>query len=151
MKRNFITKLDSYALLIIALSAVIVSIWQANQQQRHDRLSMKPYLDWPSEYAGDTRVVKLWNKGTGVALITDVVFTINDSTFSSWEIGLKYADSTIRVNQSKLFSNYKLAPNETITLVSYERGTGADGSLSISIEFESVYGEKDRVSYSAGL
>lgn len=142
MARRFITKLDSYALTIIALLAVIVSIWQVNHQQRHDRISMMPYVNWDVESSGDTISIKVWNKGAGPALITHYDFTVNDSTFGAWQTAFLYADSTIVSIGATTFGSYTLAANEKLTLVSYKQGVKRDGYLRIDIRFESVYGDK---------
>ena len=36
------SKIDSIALVVIALSAVVVSIWQVNLTRVHNRLTVKP-------------------------------------------------------------------------------------------------------------
>ncbi|MBO3700122.1 hypothetical protein [Roseivirga sp. E12] len=142
MVRKFITKLDSYALMIIALLAVVVSIWQVNHQRHHDRISMMPYVSWEVEPIGDTISVKIWNKGAGPALITNYSFSVNDSTFGAWQKAFAFADPTIKSLGGTTFGSYTLAANEKLTLVSYVQGLRRDGNLRIDIQFESVYGDK---------
>ncbi|OEJ99544.1 hypothetical protein [Roseivirga misakiensis] len=142
MSKNLSSKLDSYALMIIALLAVVVSIWQVSHQRKHDRISMMPYVSWDVETVGDSTMIKLWNKGAGPALIKEYNFSINDSTFGSWSSAFKFADSTIKIYQEKIFGNYTLAPNEVLILVAYKKGLYTDHNIRINIGFESVYGDK---------
>ena len=142
MSNTFISKLNSFALVTIALLAVIVSVWQVNHQRKHDRLSLMPYISWNVESEGDTAIIKIWNKGAGPALITDYTFHINDSTFGAWAPGFAYADTTIIPLNSVTFGTYTLAAGERLMLVSYKKGVKKDGNLAIDIIFESVYGDK---------
>ncbi len=142
MAKTFISKLDSYALITIALLAVVVSIWQVNHQRKHDRISLMPYVSWITESQGDTISHKVWNKGAGPAIITDYTFEINDSLFNSWKPGFLYADPTITPVKEVTFGTYILAPNEILTLVAYKTGVRKGGTIQISISFESVYGDK---------
>lgn len=143
MSNKFVSKLDSYALMIIALLAVIVSIWQVNHQRKHDRISLMPYISWVVDAESDTTSIKIWNKGAGPAIITDYTFHINDSTFRSWAHALSYGDSTIVPLKQTTFGAYTLAPNEVLTLVSYLKGTRKQGVIQIDISFESVYGDEE--------
>lgn len=142
MSKTLLSKLNSYALVSIALLAVIVSIWQVSHQRKHDRLSLMPYVSWDVKNSGDTTTIKIWNKGEGPALITNYTFHINDSTFGSWGAGFSYADSTIVALQTLTFGNYTLAADEVLTLISYKKGVKRDGVIKIDISFESVYGDK---------
>ncbi len=151
MSNKSISKLDSYALTTIALLAVFVSIWQANHQRKHDRLSLMPYVNWTTYTTGDTTKVGLWNKGNGPAIITDYTFLVNDSTFTSWNSALSYADSTIVTLGSRTFGSYILAPNEEIVLISYKAGETQKGGMRINITFESVYGDQKQDYLISGL
>ena len=151
MAGKSISKLDSYALLIIALSAVVVSIWQVNHQQKHDRISQMPYISWITDVKNDTTTIKIWNKGAGPAFITNYSFLINDKPFRSWKVGFASADSTIVNLGSITFGKYTLAPNEMLSLVSYKKGVKTDNGLQLNIHFESAYGDKAEDYLKTGL
>lgn len=142
MQRKYITKLDSYALMIIALSALVVSIWQVNQQQKHDRISVKPYLDW-SQSRGDDgyTIIELKNKGFGPAFFEKGELLVGDQSFKSWRKGLALADETIEVRQSISLGKFTLLPGETLHLISAKGGT-KNIDITYKVHFEDAYGQK---------
>ena len=142
IKNTNISKLDSYALMIIALSALIVSIWQVNQQQKHDRISVRPYLDWVQSMDNDGYiVVELKNKGFGPAFFKKGELEVGTLAFKNWQQGLTLADESIEVRQSVSLGNYTLLPGESIQLISAKGGT-KDIDITYKVYFRDAYGEK---------
>lgn len=79
-------KLSHYAIVFIAVMAVVVSIWQVRISQEHNRLSVTPFMDsfsgWISE---DEWRVTLSNEGVGPAIITGVDYNWNGKTYKNWD------------------------------------------------------------------
>ena len=142
-KRNFITKLDSYALTIIALCAVIVSIWQARQQRFHDRISVMPYLDWQMERDDDGfHWLKVKNKGFGPAFIREGRIITTDSSFRDWKAALNYLDSSIVLSRwTSVMGKLTLLPQEEFVFVA-AKGGQKDIILTFEIEFKDAYDYK---------
>lgn len=140
-------KLDSLALLIIALSAVVVSIWQANLTREHNRLTVQPYVKFGSvgvPGSEDNEIqFTIHNKGAGAALIKDFQIETNGTTYDSWQEMFAAIDSTISVPQtSTVGSGMVLAPNEVLIMSTISRASSDyNYSIFLSVEFESLYGE----------
>ncbi len=85
---NSLTPQDvtAIATLVIALLAFGVTIWQTAVGRKHNRLSVRPKLDWTVHRTLDPERISLeiWllNKGIGPALITDATFLVDGETFS---------------------------------------------------------------------
>lgn len=140
--KKYITKLDSYALMIIALSALVVSIWQVNQQQKHDRISVRPYLDWTQSMDDEGYVmVQLKNKGFGPAFFEKGELHVGDSSFKSWLKGLAMADEAIHVKRSTSLGKFTLLPGEVIHLLS-AKGNSKNIDITYRVYFQDAYGRQ---------
>jgi hypothetical protein len=142
MSKKFISKLDSYALMIIALSALAVSIWQVHQQRLHDRISVRPYLEWTQymDHEGYI-VVELKNKGFGPAFFEKGLLHVGDQSFKSWKEGLALADSSIQVQRNVSLGKFTLLPGETLHLVSARAGQ-KQIDITYRVDFEDAYGQQ---------
>ena len=148
MPKKTISKLDSYALMIIALSALFVSIWQVNLQRKHDRIAVMPYLDWVKEKdaEGFTRL-NLKNKGFGPAVFQKGDIVLEDSAFKDWKKALAYLDSSIDVKQHVTFGAFTLLPGEDITLVTAKGGKEVI-QIKFQVQFKNVYDDEFADDYS---
>ncbi|HEX8922600.1 MAG TPA: hypothetical protein VF766_14090 [Pyrinomonadaceae bacterium] len=65
---------------VIAILAIVVSVWQGVEQRRHNRLSVKPALNFDTDSAVDGTIlsVALKNAGTGPAIIKQFTLYIDD-------------------------------------------------------------------------
>ena len=137
-------KIDSYALTVVAISALAVSIWQVNLQRRHDRLSVKPYLQFITETLDDGYLrLKLRNKGSGVAILTRYYIGHQDTNHRSWRKAFASIDTSMVMRNEISFGRYNLVPNEDLTLMEYKPRKLDTANLKYYIEFESIYEEKD--------
>jgi len=78
-----IEKLSQYAVIIIALSALFVSVWQVRISHQHNKLSVKPYLDFHLIQIDSTLEVSFSNEGFGPAIIKKMTFTHNGKNYES--------------------------------------------------------------------
>ena len=149
MAKNHISKLDSYALMIIALSALFVSIWQVNLQRKHDRIAIMPYLEWKSEKneQGFTSLI-MKNKGFGPAIIQKGLIHLEDTIFRDWAKAISHLDPSVTINQSTVMGGeFTLLPGEEMRLVT-AKGGDIPISLSYKVEFENLYGDEYDDEYS---
>jgi len=62
--------------VIIALSALVVSIWEGIQNRKHNRLSVRPHLRIDrSTYVGSPAKITIGNNGLGTAIVQS--FTVH--------------------------------------------------------------------------
>lgn len=142
MQKKYMSKLDSYALMIIALSALVVSVWQVNQQQKHDRISVRPYLDWSQSMDDEGYIfIELKNKGFGPAFFEKGMLHVGDQSFKKWSDGLKIADSTIQIKRSISLGKFTLLPGEVLHLISAKGGTKPI-DITYKVHFEDAYGQQ---------
>ncbi|OEK04190.1 hypothetical protein [Roseivirga misakiensis] len=86
-------KVTQFAIVVIAVCAVVVSVWQVSIAQRHNRLSVRPYLNFFSGWATeDTWALKLQNEGIGPAIIKSVSLTYKGETYTHWDAVLDAAE-----------------------------------------------------------
>lgn len=79
-------KLSHYAIVFIAVMAVVVSIWQVRISQEHNRLSVRPFMDsFTGWVSGDEWRITLSNEGVGPAIITGIDYNVNGNTYKNWD------------------------------------------------------------------
>lgn len=156
-------KLDSYALLIIALSAVVISVWQVNLTRSHNeltvnltrthnKLTVQPYIKFGSidldDEEGNRVQFTVHNKGAGAALVKSFQIKMNGEDYDTWQEAFSAADSTISIPQTTTMgAGIIVAPGETITMCTISRDDPSyNYSLNFTIEFESLYQEVTRES-----
>lgn len=148
--------------LIIAILALLVSLNQLKQKEKHDRLSVQPLIEAKSEFLYTIAKVYLINVGFGPARILDYKIFDDGNAVKDMEtiidklkINNKLPKSTIEL-QKFTFPKI-LRPNEEIILYSATPPTGSQFSLidlglfvnvlsklSVKIEHESLYQEKKK-------
>ncbi|MCE7993977.1 MAG: hypothetical protein HEP71_18455 [Roseivirga sp.] len=74
-------RLSHYGILIIAISALVVSIWQVQLAHRHNKLTVKPYLRFQlsdSDFGDQdfSHRLSLINSGQGPAIIQSIDFEV---------------------------------------------------------------------------
>ena len=80
---NRIEKISHYAVVVIAVSALVVSIWQANITIQHNKLTVKPYLDFHVNQQDSQVTVSFSNEGFGPAIIDRILFYYKDQQFEN--------------------------------------------------------------------
>lgn len=85
MKKIDSNKLSNYAVVLIALSALFVSVWQIRVTHTHNKLSVKPLLDYFVEQADSTLTVSISNRGIGPAIIKEISFNYEGKDYYSLE------------------------------------------------------------------
>ncbi|UAB68712.1 hypothetical protein INR79_09115 [Vibrio sp. SCSIO 43132] len=160
----------SISSVVIALTAVCVSIWQGVVAREHNRLSVKPFITSSPRVPGigGENGVFISNAGVGPAFIKKVYIKANgnefDMTVNNWpaiyaHLDLKsscYVERWFKEGVS-LKAGYEIkiigpttspldasCPIEFLKLIS-------SPELTISLEYESIYGEEFKYSQRIGL
>ena len=139
-------KLSHYSVVLIAVLAVVVSIWQVRISQEHNKLSVRPYMDFFYGWNNDRYLeLQLSNQGVGPAIITSVEYFYNDEKFSSWDEVLRKADLIDRRKNSYTYSgNSPFASGKEVSFLVLdikETETQLIAPLRIIIHYESIYEE----------
>lgn len=148
MEKSKYTKLDSIAVLIIALAAVVVAIWQADLTRKHNRLTVKPYLDTDINVKHGA-MLTIKNKGEGAALINFFGLEWDGRKFENWTDLFQAVEEKFEVEEklevvglSRTFREGDvIGAHEELELCELPFGSPQRVQITIIIEYESIYGE----------
>ena len=145
---------------IIALCAVVLTIWQANVQRRHNRLSVKPYLTTWSHREDKGLQIDVLNNGIGPALIKTFKVYVDSHEINGQDLEVvRKAVKVLFANynhevpyNSFLSEGYMMSAKEVRCLVSInflgpnypavEEIAHAGKRVKVHIEYESIYTER---------
>ncbi len=132
---------DSIAVLIVALAAVVVAVWQANLTRQHNRLTVKPFLDVDISVQ-EAAFLKIKNKGEGAALVTSFELKWDNKKFNDWVELFQAADGLNTVGLSRTFKEGDvIGAHEELVLCQLPTGASKRIGIIIVINYESIYGE----------
>ncbi|WP_341501924.1 hypothetical protein [Gallaecimonas sp. GXIMD4217] len=139
-------KTMNIAVTVIAIIALVVSIWQGVVTREHNRLSLKPYLLSNPVVTGDKGRdgVFVSNDGVGPAFIKSAKIIINQEAFDLTAGDLRVMYESVGLNPDCFVNRYLpvgavLKPSEEVHLISV---TGAD-ILGCKLEMMSLLASKD--------
>lgn len=157
-------KLLSLTAVFISLCTLAVFIYQTDLMRKHQYLSVFPYLELNHEGIG-TKAYKfvLTNNGIGPALIRQVTVRKHDTLYRediADYLGRTHGKpDSLDFYYANLYQGRLIAPKETVVLIGnsdQKEGTAqkisdilADSSLFVNIEYESVYGERWKITHHA--
>lgn len=142
-------KLSHYAVIVIALSALVVSITQTQIQQKHNRLTVKPYLHYSLDQSFEDEMATVYvvNDGFGPAIVEAITFTYKGKTYDSLE---KYLVASGEIKNRRGSYNYGknsvFKSNQRNLLVKL-KGLQIRG-VNVHVVFKSIYQEKGELSFS---
>lgn len=145
-------KITQFAVVVIAVCAVVVSVWQgriaAEQSEiarKHNRLTVKPYLDFfYGWYALDDWKLTLSNEGIGPAIIKKVSYKYDGETYHNWDDVLRAADLLkARTGSYNMSPDSPFAVDKTVVFLrlNIQEESVRTIGIEILIEYESVYEE----------
>lgn len=128
-------------MVVIAVSALIVSIWQANIAIQHNKLTVKPYLDYSLLQEDSLLTVHFSNEGFGPAILEKIDFYYEGKQFNTiWDV-LKEMDEVDNWRGSFNYSpGSVIAPGVDKLLISLHGGIHARGIQTV-ILYKSIYEE----------
>jgi hypothetical protein len=158
------------AALVIALSAIGVTVWQGVEQRSHNRLSVKPALIFDTdEIADGTKVaITLKNSGTGPAIIKQFVIHVDDTPMPEKDNGmwiaaeklLNLSDPKFKYHDYHYVSGDVISINENQVIIGMERETyyklsdsdkvfwkQAIPRIKILVKYTSIYDEEFNAIY----
>lgn len=146
MKKISLEKLSQYSIILISISALFVSIWQINISQNHNKLSVKPYLDYHLTQIDSVLSVNISNSGFGPAIIKKTTFIHKEKKYNSLEKLLQDLDEIKNRRGSYQFSKNSIIPAEKTKLLVQLRGEHLR-NVQVKIEYETIYEEKEKFEF----
>lgn len=148
-KRRRFDRINSIALLIIAVSALVVSVWQGVENRNFNKMSMKPYLKYDFANQDSVLTISIRNVGMGMAIINNLDVQVDGKSYDTWDDVLSaISEDMTMVSQLWVSDGEILTPHESMNLVSAKTVDFGGKQLSIKIDFESMYGEEMTRSFS---
>ena len=143
-------KLGQIGVMIVAISAVAISIWQGQLMKRHNELTVRPYFNFThntNTIENDKGIqnifeIQLANQGYGPAIFTDYYVEIEGQRFDDWTSALAHVNATQTMRQSSFFTeNDVFAANQKQSILRLE-GFERKGNIKIFIAYKSIYEEE---------
>ena len=146
MKKISLEKLSNYSILLISISALFVSVWQINVSQNHNKLSVKPYLDYHLIQTDSTLTINISNQGFGPAIIKKITFSYENNKYYSLEKLLrKSGEIKNRIGSYQYTENSILAAESSKLLVKL-KGIKLR-KVHVIINYETIYEEKGKFEF----
>lgn len=150
------SKWTAIGTMAMAICALGTSLWQGYTLQQHNKLSMRPYLEFEAnlqryEQGKISFEIRLNNNGLGPADVTQAVFYVNDKVLSSshqvWPaIGVSANPNCLGAGNVARF--YKVDDKQMVIStttpecrLSQEEYDKLMNSLRIELTYRSLYGE----------
>ncbi len=145
-------KISHYAVVVIAICAVVVSVWQGRISERqleiereHNRLTVRPYLDAYYLWEGSSKwTLNLTNEGIGPAIVKSISYFYEGKEYQKWEDVLEAANiKQLRVFSFSFSEDAPFSAEKTQPLLELTRGEGERGSIGIEllVKYTSIYNE----------
>jgi hypothetical protein len=140
------------AALVVSVSAVVVGLYEAALQRRHDRAEVWPHVEISTFIVPQGAAVRLDNTGIGPALVKSITVSVDGKSQHSWEEALTtlYGHEP-PPHSSSTVTEHALRAGDQITIV----GVGAKdlptnfwkwiGRVKVSVCYSSVFAESWRV------
>lgn len=150
------------AATFIATCAMIVTIWQGWISRKHNKLSVKPHLDYERHIRKDSPIIlSIKNHGLGPAIIKSIIFNINGKKFNGTIIELlteiKASGIGLTYNHEIISQNTAMNANEQHDLLTitnshendnYDKAIDVFKKISFTIIYQSLYEETFNLDYS---
>lgn len=138
-------RLSHYAIMLVAVSALVVSVWQVRISQEHNKLTVLPYLDFFSSWNDGIWLVNMSNEGVGPAIITRVDYTYKGVTYNQLDDMLNAANlRSKRMNSTNFGKNSPFAVERSVPFLQLDRRDSTlkkPLGISVSVKYQSVYKE----------
>ena len=144
-------RLSHWGILLIGISALIVSVWQVQLSRAHNRLSVRPYLRFNSSnvnFAVEDRFrheLTLSNSGQGPAIIRSLEHTVDKKTTRSITDAMAWAGLEGNIGQFLVttFDPGDVIEEKTrVTLLGMNDLSPKTKTIHVKITYESLYEEE---------
>ena len=145
------------SVVIIAICAVVVSIWQGQISQKglelareHNRLTVKPYLDITrfTNSNDQTLEVKITNHGYGPAIINEFRLIHEGQAYSNWNQVLDAAGENKNIRFLNNYAEGSIISSGLENVLVRLKTEFDNKGITIQILYESIYQEKDSIEFS---
>ena len=143
---------------VVALLAMFATFWQATLARSHNRLSVKPHIDWSSDHQyGKPLTLVLTNHGLGPAIVELLEYQINGITCAITHSKLPpimadlLSQLPIPCTWTTLTPGTPISPNQSVNLFvldpdpkllgEHEAADKFVQSINFSLKYRSIYGE----------
>lgn len=115
--------IQKHASIIIALSALCLTIWQGRLTRRHNMLSVKPIIDSWFFYSENELHFWIKNKGLGTAIITDFEMALNNNKLTHENLKAELEKLPLNITYKAVIGelnahgNTSLAKDEKVDLI----------------------------------
>ena len=149
-------KITQFAVVLIAISAVVVSVWQGRISQKqleiaqeHNRLTVKPYLNITRFTNSDTKTfeVKISNQGYGPAIIKKFELIYDGVSHGNWNSVLDAANENEGIRFLNNYGSGSIIASGKEEVLVRLRTTFDQKDITIKIAFESIYEEPDEIEF----
>jgi len=139
-----IEKISHYGIVVIAVAAVVVSFWQVRILQDHNKLSVRPLMDFHLGTSVDSVLsVSISNRGIGPAIIQDISYIYQDSVYK--ELGLVLIRADLQDDVKRVVGygkNTVFSPNTEFTILRIGSRDNKRIGISVRIIYQSIYEEE---------
>jgi hypothetical protein len=148
MKSTKLEKLSHYAIIVIALSALVVSVMQTRIQHNHNKLTVKPYLHHSLDQNFDDDLVTVYivNDGFGPAIVEQITFTYKDKTYYSLEDYLNASGEIKNRRNSYNYGKNSVFKSNQKNLI-FKLNRLQERHVKVDIKFKSIYDEEGSYSF----
>ena len=146
MSKITIEKIANYSIMIIALVALLVSIWQVQLFQNHNKLTVKPYLDSSLIQEDSILTVTFSNKGLGPAIIKNMIFAYEGSSYDTLEKLLIASNEKKNTIGSFNYSENSVVSSGEEKLLVKLLSRETRGVI-VTIDYETIYEDKHRYQF----
>ncbi len=139
-------KMSHFAVVFIAICAVVVSVWQVQLSQRHNRLTVRPYFNFSTGTVTTATKhefqLSVTNGGYGPAIIKDFQISVDGQEVRHWNAAVdQLADSVLMTGAANFGSGDVFPPGKEEILLTLERYV-SENRIKLRIVYESIYNEQ---------
>ena len=146
MSKSNIEKLANYSVVLIALLALVVSFWQVKLFQNHNKLTVTPYLNSNVFIEDSILMVSFSNKGLGPAVLKEMSYEINDTTYSTIFDLLKDTNDADNILKTYNYSPESVVSNGETKILVHLKNPKARG-IKVNIKYSSIYNEEKEIMF----
>lgn len=141
-------KIQSSLAIFIAMTALMISVWQGCEQRRHNRLSVRPLLDFQTVGHNNTQSIQLANNGLGPAIVQGFYIDVDGQRLDGNQVNpwkQVIANRFLQGKYSEMYyfsSSSIIKPEQTYHLFTWMPGDTIQLGITVTIEYTSIYNEK---------
>lgn len=140
-------KVQSGLALFIAILALAISLWQGFEERRHNRLTVKPLLNFETISHNQTKSIRLSNNGLGPAVIKGFYVYLDGQKIDAnienpWSKVMKKRGLEGQISQMWYLAEASiLKPEQSYVLLTWPAELRQNLQIQVAIEYESIYSQ----------